>query len=373
MEDNTPHIATIADVARLAGVSIATVSRVVNGSTPVIPETAERVHAAVRQLCYVPRAAARVLASRKTRTIGLIVPEIGGDFFTPLLRGIENAIREMDYSLLIQTSIIDQNGLRQATLGEHNTDGLLVFTNSLPDQELRRLRRSRFPVVLLHREAPEGLEIPTITVENKNGALLAVEHLIQAHRRNRIVFLRGPEDSEDSNWRERGYRQALDAAGIPFDPELVTRGNYSRDGAYQAIQELIRQGVVFDAVFSGDDDSATGVMTALRETGRKVPTQVAIIGFDDVSFSTHLTPPLSTIHAPIEQVGREAVEQLGQIIRGEVEAERKVTLLPTQLVIRQSCGCRMESHVSTLKYRDSSRLKSGQALINLIPNNPHGR
>jgi len=373
MEDSSPHIATIADVARLAGVSIATVSRVVNGSTPVIPETAERVHAAVRQLCYVPRAAARVLASRKTQTIGLLVPEIGGDFFPPMLRGIETAIREMGYSLLIQTSFLDQDGLRQATLGEHNTDGLLVFTRSLPEQELRRLRRSRFPVVLLHRAAPEGLDIPTVTVENKNGTLLAVEHLVQAHHRRRIVFLRGPEGSEDSLWRERGYMLALEAAGIAFDPTLVARSGYSRDGAYHAIRELIRKGVLFDAVFSGDDDSATGVLTALREAGIKVPTQVAVIGFDDVSFSIHLSPPLTTVHAPLEQVGREAVRQLIQLIRGEVEAEPRVTLLPTQLIIRQSCGCRVESHISTLKYREAPKPKPGHGLLNRIPPNRQGR
>jgi LacI family transcriptional regulator len=373
MEETPNRIATIADVARLAGVSIATVSRVVNGSTPVIPETAERVHAAVRQLSYVPRAAARVLASRKTHTIGLLVPEIGGDFFPPMLRGIETTVRELGYSLLVQTTFMDKDGLRQATLGEHNTDGLLVFTRSLPDQELRRLRRSRFPVVLLHRRAPEGLDIPTVTVENKNGTLLAVEHLIQVHRRRRIAFLQGPEGSEDSAWREKGYRQALEAAGIPFDPELITRGSYSRDGAYNAMHELIRRGVIFDAVFTGDDDSATGVLTALRETGRKVPTQVAVIGFDDVSFSVHLTPPLTTIHAPIEQVGREAVRQLIQMVRGEVEAEPRVTLLPTQLVVRQSCGCRIESHISTLNYRQATKPKSGQVLLNLIPTNRHGR
>jgi len=344
MDEPTPQFATISDVAKLAGVSIATVSRVINDSTPVIPETAERVHGAIRQLSYVPRAAARVLASRKTHTIGLLVPEISGDFFPPLLRGIENTIREMGYALLIQTSFNGQSGSRQATLGEHNTDGLLVFTRSLPDSELKRLRKVHFPVVLLHKTAPEGLDIPTVTVENKNGALLAVEHLIRVHHRRRIVFLRGPEGSEDSSWREKGYLQALEGAGIPWDPDLVSRSGYSREGAYEAISELVRNGVSFDAVFSGDDDSATGVLTALREAGRKVPSQVSVIGFDDVSFSIHLTPPLTTIHAPIEQVGREAVQQLVRMIRGETEAEARVTLFPTQLVVRQSCGCKVESH-----------------------------
>ncbi len=333
--------ATIGDVARQAGVSIATVSRVVNGSTPVIPETAERVQAAIRDLAYVPRAAARVLASRKTHTLGLLVPEISGAFFLPLLRGIETAATEAGYALLIQTATSREDSAIPR-LGEHNTDGLLVFSRSLPPKELDRLRRAGFPVVLLHQAAPDRVAIPTITIENERGAQLAVEHLIQVHGRRRIVFLRGPERSEESQRRERGYLLAHEQAGLAVDPALIARGGFSRDGAEQAMRELLEKGAAFDAVFSGDDDSATGVLAALHAAGLRIPNDISLIGFDDVPFSIHLTPPLTTVRAPTEQVGREGIHQLLRIIEG-APMEARVTLLPTQLILRQSCGCGAEN------------------------------
>jgi len=365
------QVATIADVAKLANVSIATVSRVVNASTPVIPDTAERVHAAIRELNYVPKAAARVLASRKTHTLGLLLPEISGDFFPPLLRGIETAATEAGYALLIQTTFASQESPRVPRLGEHNTDGLLIFSRGLPPKELERLHRVGMPVVLLHQTAPAGVGIPTVTVENKNGALLAVEHLIQKHHRTRIAFLRGPEGSEDSGWRERGYLLAHERAGLEVDPALITRGGFSRDGACDAIRALIRQGVAFDAIFSGDDDSASGALTALREAGMRVPIDVSLIGFDDVPFSTHLSPALTTVRAPTEQVGREAVRQLLAVIRGET-IEPLVTLLPTQLITRLSCGCKAESQISTAKFRQQPTTPN-RDLLQLITRNPRRR
>lgn len=338
MNDQPPTPATIADVAQLAGVSIATVSRVLNGNTPVIPETAQRVQDAIRTLNYVPRAAARGLASRKTNTIGLLVPEISGDFFPPMLRGIEMSARELGYDLLIQTTMVGIESTRQPTLGEHNTDGLLVFSGGLPNTELNRLRHLGLGVVLLHQTAPASLDIPTVTVENKKGAMLAVEHLIRVHQRRRIAFLRGPEGNEDSFWREKGYLQALETNGIAYDEALVSYSGYNRDGAYRAVLKLLEQGPAFDAIFTGDDDSATGTLTALREKGKRVPEDVSVIGFDDVSFCIHLTPPLTTVHAPTEQVGRQAVYQLNKLIRNE-PIEEQITLLPTELMIRQSCGC----------------------------------
>lgn len=338
MSDSASTPATIADVARLAGVSIATVSRVLNSNTPVIPETAQRVQEAIRELNYVPRAAARGLASRKTNTLGLLVSEIDSDFFPPMMRGIDQAARALGYDLLIQTTMPGPENIRQPTLGEHNTDGLLVFSDSLPESELHRLRQMGLGIVLLHKTAPPGLNIPSVTVENKQGAMLAVEHMIQVHNRRRIAFLRGPEGNEDSYWREKGYVAALEANGIAYDPQLVSYSYYYRDEAYRAILKMIRDGVVFDGVFTGDDDSATGTLTALREAGKRVPEDVSIVGFDDVSFCIHLTPPLTTVHAPTEEVGQRAVRQLVKIIRNE-PIEEHITLLPTQLIIRQSCGC----------------------------------
>lgn len=326
---------TIADVARHAGVSIATVSRVLNGTTPVQAEKANRVRTAMEELQFVPRQAARVLASKRTNTIGLLLPEISGAFFSPMLKGIEAEAHEAGYDLLIHST--QQMEATRRRLGEHNTDGLLIFTNSLAPAELQRLHRLSFPMVLLHQSPPELLSIPVITIENKDGAAMLVDHLIAAHGRRRIVFLRGPDGHEDSVWRERGYREALDAHALEFDPDLISSGGFDDDEAFTSIQKLIQDRLAFDAVFAGDDDAAIGVMRALKLAGRLVPHEVSVVGFDDVPFARYLSPALTTVRAPIEQVGREAVRQLVHQLNGE--PAEALTLMRTELIIRESCGC----------------------------------
>jgi len=333
-----PSRPTIADVAQQARVSIATVSRVLNGSTPVVPETAERVQTAVTALNYVPHSAARTLANHRTDTIGLLLPEISGAFFQPLLRGVEAGVSEAGFDLLIHTTQPGPENAPRRTLGEHNTDGLLVFTESLDIRELTRLQNSGFPVVLLHQASPQSLNIPVVTVENQSGAQKIVEHLIKIHNCRQIVFLRGPEGHEDSTWREKGYRAALRANNIPYDPALVSRGEFDRIAACTSIEQCLADGLEFDSIFTGDDESAIGVLLALRQSGIKVPEQIAVVGFDDSIFASTLIPPLTTVRAPTEQVGRQAVRQLVRIIQGEVVEPRMV--LSTELVIRQSCGCR---------------------------------
>jgi LacI family transcriptional regulator len=330
---------TIADVARQAGVSTATVSRVINQTAPVAPETADRVQSAITSLNYRPQAAARGLASQKTNTIGLLLTEISGDFFSPMLRGIEAETRENGFSLLIYTTGGGQaaGSGRPHPLGEHNTDGVLVFVDGVPNAELVRLNQIGFPVVLIQRSCPKGLNIPCVTIENKRGARMLVDHLIEAHGYRRIAFLTGQEGHEDSHWREMGYRESLAAHGIPFDPGLVAAGGFDRAQAQAAIKSWLRGGIEVDAVFSGDDESAIGVLAALSQAGKRVPEDVAVVGFDDLDLSRYLTPPLTTIRAPIEQVGREAARQLVRLVQGD-QADPLV-LLPTELVVRRSCGC----------------------------------
>jgi len=330
--------ATISDVARRAQVSISTVSRVLNDTVPVDEATAARVRQAVAELNYVPRAAARTLASRRTNTIGLQLEDIGGEFYTPLLRGIEAEVSEAGYDLLIHSARSGQaeRPLRRP-LGEHNTDGLLVFTEGVSAAELVRLHQISFPVVLLHRSPPPGLEMPAITIENRTGAYRIVDHLITVHHCRRILFLRGPQGNEDSDEREKGYRQALKANGLSYDSELVAIGGFDPRQAYAAVKQKLVQGVDFDAIFTGDDDNAVGVIQALRQARRRIPRDVAVVGFDDSLFARILTPPLTTVCSPTEQVGREGARQLIRLIHGEAVDPRR--MLPVELVIRQSCGC----------------------------------
>jgi LacI family transcriptional regulator len=327
--------ATIADVAQRAKVSIATVSRVLNGTTPVELEKVNRVRLAMEELQFVPRHAARVLASKRTNTIGLLLPEISGAFFPPMLKGIEAGAHEAGYDLLIHST--KQEGPSRRPLGEHNTDGLLIFTDGLEHRELHRLYNINFPMVLLHQSPPDSLKIPAIAIENKDGAAMLVNHLIEVHGRRRIVFLQGPAGHEDSAWRERGYREALEAHDIQFDPELIASGGFDEEEAFTTIQKMLRNGIEFDAIFAGDDDSAIGAMRALKLAGRVIPDDIAVVGFDDVPFARYLSPALTTVRAPIEAIGREAVRQLVRLMNGE-QAEA-LTLMPTELVIRESCGC----------------------------------
>lgn len=325
---------TIIEVAKLAGVSPSTISRVLNGTAVVAPETERRVRAAIAELGFSPHPAARQLVMQRTNLIGVLLPEISGAFFSPMLKGIEAGVRAAGYDLLIYST---QNGQAARPLGEHNTDGLIIFPGSVDDTELRRYHKLEFPVVLLHQTPPPDCPFPFVTVENKDGAEKLVSHLIEIHNQRRIVYLQGPESHEDSFWRERGYREALEAHGIPFDPELVASGGFDEVEAASAIENLLLDGVEFDAVFAGDDDAAAGVMAALKQAGRSVPEDVAVVGFDDIPFSRFLSPPLTTVRAPIEQVGREAVRLLVKCIQKR-PCEPEV-LLPTELIIRQSCGC----------------------------------
>jgi DNA-binding LacI/PurR family transcriptional regulator len=297
----------------------------------------------MEQLQFVPRSAARILASRKTNTIGLVFSEIGGAFFPHLLKGIEAQLHLAGYELLIYSTRID-HPIRRKPIGEHNTDGLLVFTTSLEPEELKRLYNLSFPLVLLHETPPDGMNIPVITIENKNGAETLVNHLIEKHGRRRIVFLRGLDGHEDSQWREKGYREALDSHDIPFDPHLVGVGGFEEDQAFTALQQLLADGIEFDAVFAGDDDASIGVYRALKAAGRLIPQDVAVVGFDDVQFARYLSPALTTVRAPIEEVGREAVRQLVKLINGE--QAQALTLMRTELVIRESCGCTPTFHDS---------------------------
>lgn len=330
---------TISDVARLAGVSISTVSRVLNDTAPVSDDVDKRVRQAVELLSYTPHAAARNLAVRRTNTVGLLLPELSSGFFAPILRGIESALRESEYHLLVHASLrsADTDPWRRHPIGEHNADGMLLFVNSTDDEDILRNYQRDFPMVLLFFKGPRGVDIPYVGFDNAGGIYQIVEHLVMVHGRRRIVYLRGPVGNQDSDEREVAYRQSLAQLGLPFDPALVARGGYSDQGGQAAIEQLIASGVDFDAVFTGDDEAATGVLAALRAAGRRIPEDVAVIGFDDLTFAAHLNPPLTTARAPIEQAGHLAGTILLSILHGEVP--EPAPPLHVELVIRRSCGC----------------------------------
>jgi DNA-binding LacI/PurR family transcriptional regulator len=192
-------------------------------------------------------------------------------------------------------------------------------------------------MVLIHQSSPASLAVPCVTIENKAASRAIVEHLIRVHGRRRIALLRGLQSNEDSHWREVGYREALEAHGLPVDPAFIIPGDFARSVAHASVTRLLESGADFDAIFTGDDEAAVGAFVALQTAGRRIPDDVALVGFDDQRLASILTPPLTTVRAPTEQVGRLAAQQLIQLVRGKTV--EPLILLPTALVIRRSCGC----------------------------------
>ena len=334
---------TIRDVAREAGVSVATVSRYINKNAPVSTEVADRLQVVLTRMRYVPHAAARNLASRKTRVIGLLLNNLHNDFFVPLLNGVEAVVRKKGYNLIIATYHANSRDHMQPPIGPHNTDGLLVFSDGLVDDDLTALHASGFPMVLVHRTSPPQVSIPSVTVENIEITRQLIDHLINIHGKRKILFLRGPIDQEDSLRRETGYKSALQANEIPVDENLILNGDFEREIAYTVMNNFLdkEKQIAFDAVFTGDDDAAIGVLRSLHEHGIRIPEDVSVIGFDDLGFASFLNPPLTTVRAPTEMVGQIATERLFGLL--EDHPSEEVTILPTEIIFRRSCGCGCES------------------------------
>jgi LacI family transcriptional regulator len=332
---------TIEDVARHAGVSTATVSRVLNKTNKVTATTAERVQQAVDALGYVLHTAARVLSNNKTGNIGLILPATSTPFLASLLEGVNQYTIASGYNLLIYATTHQatiQGGV-PLPLNEDNTDGLLIFANSVDDRTILHLHRRHFPMVLLYRTPPQNLPIPCILLENKQGACALINHLIVNCGHRRIAFMAGPAENLDAYWREQGYRQALAAHDIPFDPALVGEGAFHDWTARQQIHQWLDQGLKMDAIFAGDDTAAMAAIVALQEAGKRIPEDVAVVGFNNDTMAGYINPPLTTVHAPTGKVAHTAAEQLFHLIRGE-PTESKI-LFETELVVRRSCGCEL--------------------------------
>jgi DNA-binding LacI/PurR family transcriptional regulator len=260
-------------------------------------------------------------------------------FFTPLMAGIEDVVSEHGFNLLIASRSNEPQSDFEARLGVHNTDGMLAFADSLNDEQIALLYRRQHPIVLIHKTPAKGLDIPFVTVENKAATHELVSHLIAVHDCRRILFMRGPEEQEDSYWREIGYKSALAEHGIVYDEALSICGFFDRDIAHDALLSFLADAdhAPFDAIFTGDDEAAIGVYEALSETGLRIPEDVKVVGFDDSSLAPFLTPPLTTVRAPTEEVGRSAAQQLFHLLEGKsVQPE---IIHRTEIVIRRSCGC----------------------------------
>lgn len=324
---------TISDVARSAGVSVATVSKVINGRYGVALKTSARVQEVIDELGYESSLVARSLRSTRTNVIGILVAEFE-PFSTELLKGTSSAIADTGYELLAYSGGGRHGGAvgwerrYLSRLSGTLIDGAILVTPTVVDAH------PGIPVVAVdpHR-GRTGLT--TIDSDNMRGAMTATEYLLSLGHR-RIGFLGGRPDLESARLREEGYRTALAAAGIPADPTLIRVGGYRPDTADQPAHELLTMPDRPTAIFAANDLSALRTMDVARSLGLSVPDDVSILGFDNVPESAMSTPALTTIAQPIRQMGSEAIAQLVAMMDGTTEGGAHVTL-PTELVVRASC------------------------------------
>lgn len=333
--------ATLEVVAQAAGVSRATVSRVVNGGERVNAQTRRTVERAIERLGYSPNRAARSLVTRRSDSIGLVIPEpttrlFGDPFFPRLVRGISEILsaRDLQLVLLAPQSRADEDRLRSYLTSGH-VDGVLLVSLHDDDPLPGYLVSAGIPMVVGGRP-PSGFSISYVDMDNVNGARAAVEHLIKIGRRH-IATVAGPRDMAVAADRLRGYREALAGAGLHHDAALEVGADFDQDLAQQRVAQLLLRHPEIDAVFAASDLMALGVLQALRAAGRAVPRDVAVIGFDDSTIAVAAEPPLSSVRQPIEEMGREMTRLLLDSLAPKGRIARRL-ILATELVVRASSG-----------------------------------
>ncbi|MBZ5589395.1 MAG: LacI family transcriptional regulator [Acidobacteriia bacterium] len=332
-----PGSVTIKHVAQEAGVSVATVSRVLNEKGPVRETTRNRIREVAERLRYAPHGAARSLITNKTSTIGVLLPDIYGEFFSELIRGIDRASRQREYHLLVSSSHGDRRELEavlRATRGR--VDGLIVMSPDLDTQTLQANLPETLPVVLLNCRS-DGAWFDSITIDNHGGAHAMVRHLVELGHR-RIALVKGPAGNFDASERQRGYRDALRELPGGWSEELEFDGDFSEEGGYLAGTRILQLADRPTAVFSANDGMAIGVLLAVRDAGLRVPEDISVAGFDDIPISRFTVPPLSSVRVPIADLGAQAITRLLHTIDMENRHDRLRVTLGTTPVLRQSCA-----------------------------------
>jgi LacI family transcriptional regulator len=333
---------TVREVARRAGVSPMTVSRVINGGRGVRPETRLRVEKVIASLGYVPNGLARGLTSRKTMVLGVIVPDVGNPFFAPVVRGAESIARRAGYGVILcnSESSLAYEGEYIADMLRQRVDGLLIVPVGDDSRaHLLRLERHGTPYVLIDRSVA-GIEADLVHGDNPGGARRAVEHLISLGHRRIAMIAESPSVST-SRERRRGYHEALAAAGIEPSPELFIETRVDLQGGYRAMHTLLDLQPRPTALFAVNNLVAVGAVKAIRERGLRVPEDVALVAFDDIEHVAILAPFLTVMPQPAETFGTVAAQLLLDRVMDRVPQQRRVVILPSELIVRESCGARL--------------------------------
>jgi len=309
-------VVTLDMVARLAGVSASTVSRILNGTAVVSGEKKQAVDEAIAKLGFVPNPVARGLAGGRTLSIGVVTQAIDSPFYGVALRGIEDELDKAGYSSLFVSGQWNASEETRCieTLRARRVDGIIVLTGRLSDTALRTVART-MPVVVTGRHLT-GTQLASLDFDNFEGARLATDHLLAwGHRQ--IAFITGDPAHPDANERLRGYRSAIEAAGLGFEPALVVPGLFTEESGLVAVGRLLDSGQAFSAIFAANDQMAFGASLGLHWRGLRVPHDVSIVGFDDLPIARFALPPLTTVHHPAYELGQQASLVMLQLLNGE--------------------------------------------------------
>lgn len=327
-------MATIKDIARLAGVAPSVVSRALNNKYGVKESTRARIVAIARELGYYPNTAARSLVTRKTETIGVVMADISEPFYSQTIKGMEYVALQTGYTLLFSNSYenIEDGRILQKMITAQRVDGLVIMGSNIREKSfIASLLEKEIPFVLVERSYSDP-KVNCIWVDNVRGGYLATKHLIdKGHRR--IAHIAGNLYYQVALDRVEGYKRALEESGIGFSEELVVVGNFVTEDGYRATKEVLNLGCT--AIFAANDAMAYGALQAIAEEGLRVPDDIAVIGFDDLEFSSLTNPPLTTVRQPRYEMGRRSLEVLTSILRGKQEGGVKICFQP-EIVERRS-------------------------------------
>jgi LacI family transcriptional regulator len=323
---------TLEMVAKEAGVSIATVSRIINGTAKVSAERKDAVDAAIAKLNFRPNAAARGLALGKSNTIGVITQAIDSPFYGEGLRGIEDYLQQRGYTALFMSGNWDEDDEERcmSELLSRRVDGIIIFSGRLQDRQLASYAK-QVPLVVSGRSL-KGPNIFSLQVDDEEGARLATRHLIELGH-TRIAFIAGILDHPDASLRFKGYRRALADAGIAHDPKLVVPGDFHEEGGVEATLRLVKSGHKFTALFCVNDQTAYGACLALYRSGLNCPRDVSVVGFDDLHSSSYRVPPLTSVRQSIRVLGESSGAAMLQMLQGE---QPDISSPRVELIVRES-------------------------------------
>jgi LacI family transcriptional regulator len=327
---------TIVDVAQEAGVSYATVSRVLNNDSHVSPDTRERVIRSITRLGYTVNQQARMLAGGRAHVIGLLVPDLGTGYIGEIMRGVDEALVAAQYDLMLYTTHRrkTKESAYVASLTQGMTDGLLLVLPRDPGEFIFTLRQRHFPYVLIDHQGIGEVE-SSVGATNYQGGYDATKYLIDLGHQ-RIGFITGTLDLGCSRDRQAGYEVALHDHGLPVDPQLIQEGDFSQPSGFTAAQALLAlPAAVPTAIFASNDVMAFGVMEAVRDRGLRIPEDISIVGFDNIPQAVQVSPQLTTVQQPLAEMGREAARRLLGLIQ-EPERPYAHVELPTRLIVRAS-------------------------------------